>query len=237
MLVSPLVYQGKKYLLSDYNRDGDSHRSPWNNKYDPPVSDGFVPSAALREMEVEANLLFDTYRELYFDGGNSSVYFWDLDGSGFAACFLVKKVTEGGENVKMGSWDGIHVIEVTEKAGSSSKQFVYKLTSTVMLNTSIEKSESGKTNLAGSVTRQAEKIAGIEGENSHVSNMGGMVEDMETDMRQHLLAITYVEKMGDILRETRNVSDEDGKTALNKVAESLNAAALGAAVAGINKKE
>ena len=107
MLVSPLVYQGKKYLLSDYNRDGDSHRSPWNNKYDPPVSDGFVPSAALREMEVEANLLFDTYRELYFDGGNSSVYFWDLDGSGFAACFLVKKVTEGGENVKMGSWDGI----------------------------------------------------------------------------------------------------------------------------------
>ena len=155
----------------------------------------------------------------------------------FAACFLVKKVTEGGENVKMGSWDGIHVIEVTEKAGSSSKQFVYKLTSTVMLNTSIEKSESGKTNLAGSVTRQAEKIAGIEGENSHVSNMGGMVEDMETDMRQHLLAITYVEKMGDILRETRNVSDDDGKSALNKVAESLNAAALGAAVAGINKKE
>ena len=106
-----------------------------------------------------------------------------------------------------------------------------------MLNTSIEKSESGKTNLAGSVTRQAEKIAGIEGENSHVSNMGGMVEDMETDMRQHLLAITYVEKMGDILRETRNVSDDDGKSALNKVAESLNAAALGAAVAGINKKE
>ena len=224
-----LLWQGKKYILSDYNRDGDSHRSPWNNKYDPLVSDGFLPSATLREMEVEANLLFDTYRELYFDGGNSSVYFWDLEGSGFAACFLIKKVTEGGETVKMGSWDGIHVIEVKEKAGS--KQFVYKLTSTVMLNTNIEKTECGKTTLAGSVTRQAEKITGIEGENSHVANMGSMVEDMETDMRQHLLAITYVEKMGDILRETRNVSDNDN-SALNKVAESLNAAALGAAVAG-----
>lgn len=24
---------GKDYLVSDYNRDGDSHRSPWTNKY------------------------------------------------------------------------------------------------------------------------------------------------------------------------------------------------------------
>nr|AAI35684.1 capzb protein [Xenopus tropicalis] len=27
---------GKDYLLCDYNRDGDSYRSPWSNKYDPP---------------------------------------------------------------------------------------------------------------------------------------------------------------------------------------------------------
>ena len=225
-----LSQQGKKFLLSDYNRDGDSHRSPWNNKYVPAVDDGFLPSVKLREMEVEANMLFDSYRELYFDGGNSSVYFWDLDNGGFAASFLIKKVVEGGENVKRGSWDGIHVIEVTEKAGT--KQFVYKLTSTVMLNTDVQKEECGKTSLAGSVTRQAEKTASIEGENGHVANMGSMVEDMETDMRQHLLAITYVDKMGDILRETRNVAEKT--QALNKVAESLNAAALGAA---LNKKK
>ena len=24
---------GRAYLLCDYNRDGDSHRSPWSNKY------------------------------------------------------------------------------------------------------------------------------------------------------------------------------------------------------------
>ena len=28
---------GRKYLKCDYNRDGDSHRSPWSNKYDPPI--------------------------------------------------------------------------------------------------------------------------------------------------------------------------------------------------------
>ena len=39
-------------------------RSPWSNKYDPPLPDGAVPSDRLRRLEVEANQAFDTYREL-----------------------------------------------------------------------------------------------------------------------------------------------------------------------------
>merc|ERR1719223_2702111 len=65
---------GKSFLLCDYNRDGDSYRSPWSNKYFPAMDDGFLPSSKLRDMEVEANDLFDTYRKLYFEGGTSSVY-------------------------------------------------------------------------------------------------------------------------------------------------------------------
>lgn len=84
---------GRNYLLCDYNRDGDSHRSPWSNRYNPPLEDGFVPSEKLRAMEVEFNELFDAYRELYFEGGTSSVYLWDLD-QGFAGCFLIKKSEE-----------------------------------------------------------------------------------------------------------------------------------------------
>jgi capping protein beta len=64
---------GRKYLLSDYNRDGDSHRSPWTNCYAPAIDDGFLPPGRLRELEVEANALFDSYRELYYEGGVSSV--------------------------------------------------------------------------------------------------------------------------------------------------------------------
>ena len=41
-----------------------THRSPWSNKYDPPLPDGAVPSDRLRRLEVEANQAFDTYREL-----------------------------------------------------------------------------------------------------------------------------------------------------------------------------
>jgi hypothetical protein len=65
-------------------------RSPWSNQYFPPLDDGFLPSEKLRAMEMEANELFDSYRELYFEGGTSSVYLWDLD-NGFAGCYLIKK--------------------------------------------------------------------------------------------------------------------------------------------------
>jgi capping protein beta len=60
---------GKLYLLCDYNRDGDSYRSPWTNEYDPALPDGFMPSDRLRAIEEKANLVFDSYRALYYEGG------------------------------------------------------------------------------------------------------------------------------------------------------------------------
>lgn len=82
----------KKYLICDYNRDGDSYRSPWSGDYEPFISDGPVPSTNLRKLEVLANDSFDIYRDLYYEGGISSVYLWDQD-SGFAGVALLKKST------------------------------------------------------------------------------------------------------------------------------------------------
>lgn len=61
-------------------------RSPWSNTYYPPLEDGSMPSERLRKLELDANHAFDQYREMYFEGGVSSVYFWDLD-HGFAGNF------------------------------------------------------------------------------------------------------------------------------------------------------
>lgn len=55
---------GRDYLLSDFNRDGDSYRSPWTNNYDPPLDDGVLPSERLRQFEIDANNAFDQYREM-----------------------------------------------------------------------------------------------------------------------------------------------------------------------------
>jgi len=46
----------------------------------------------------------------YFEGGVSSVYFWDLD-HGFAGVILIKKAGDGSNKIK-GCWDSIHVVEV-----------------------------------------------------------------------------------------------------------------------------
>ena len=42
-------------------------RSPWSNKYAPALEDGFLPTESLRAMELDANLLYDAYREQYYE--------------------------------------------------------------------------------------------------------------------------------------------------------------------------
>ena len=54
-----------------------------------------MPSERLRKLEVDANAAFDQYREMYFEGGVSSVYLWDLD-NGFAGVILIKKAGDPG---------------------------------------------------------------------------------------------------------------------------------------------
>lgn len=106
LVVKRCKQSGREYLLCDYNRDGDSYRSPWSNQFDPPLDEsgpggvdaggndgageGAVPGERVRKMEVKANEAFDIYRELYYEGGVSSVYLWNLD-DGFAGVVLLKK--------------------------------------------------------------------------------------------------------------------------------------------------
>ena len=191
---------GRAYLLCDYNRDGDSHRSPWSNKYDPPIDDGFVPSEKLRRLEVEANTLFDCYRELYFEGGTSSVYLWELDGDDFAGCFLIKKKVSGHEFVTEGCWDSIHVVEVNLE--DNGKAANYKLTTTVILTMDVQKESVGDTNLSGTLTRTAEKRSVIDAEHTHMHNMGTLIEDTETDIRVNMDAL-YIQKTREVVNNVR----------------------------------
>ena len=146
-------------------------RSPWSNQYEPALDDGAMPSERLRKLEIDANTAFDQYREMYFEGGVSSVYLWDLD-HGFAGTLnikctiflcqrstssipgviLIKKAGDGDSKKIKGCWDSIHVVEVQEK--SSGRSAHYKLTSTSMLWLQTNKARSGTMNLGGSLTRQ-----------------------------------------------------------------------------------
>merc|ERR1711934_536060 len=139
------------------------------------------PSERLRKLEIDANTAFDQYREMYFEGGVSSVYLWDLD-HGFAGVILIKKAGDGDSKKIKGCWDSIHVVEVQEK--SSGRSAPYKLTSTSMLWLQTNKARSGTMNLGGSLTRQ--------------------IEDMENKIRNTLNEI-YFGKTKDIVNGLRSV--------------------------------
>lgn len=222
---------GRDYLLCDYNRDGDSYRSPWSGKFDPPLEgengpggaddgagEGAIPSERIRKIEIAANDAFDIYREMYYEGGISSVYFWNLD-DGFAGVVLIKKgmtarylaglrgnVANGlvlatapaGSN--KGVWDSIHVFEAIDRARTSH----YKLTSTVILHLSAANEALGEMDLSGNLTRQTETDLPVENDSSHIANIGKLVEDMEFKMR-NLLQDVYFGKTKDIVGELRSI--------------------------------
>ncbi|KAL0955047.1 hypothetical protein HGRIS_003965 [Hohenbuehelia grisea] len=217
---------GRDYLACDYNRDGDSYRSPWSNEYDPPLDDGTVPSPRLRKLEITANEAFDTYREMYYEGGVSSVYLWDLEEGGFAGVVLFKKTMTAGSALEpSGSWDSIHVFETVERGRAAH----YKLTSTIMLHlvshresdgdtdgkpgfqdsekkTGQDRKRVGEINISGSMTRQTEQDFPLQDSSSHIVNTGRLIEDIEFKMRG-LLREVYFGKTHDITHDLRSVDD------------------------------
>lgn len=127
----------------------------------------------------------------YYEGGASSVYFWELqDGApGFAACVLFKKTVEAAKKgLTGGFWDAIHVVEVRPEDATTAR---YKLTSTIMLSLdtdhSTKSSKSGASlKLSGSMTRQAEERHAGSKDEDHLKNVGRMLEEMENRMRDSL---------------------------------------------------
>lgn len=221
----------REYLCCDYNRDIDSFRSPWSNTYYPELppkdlQDSPFPSAPLRKLEILANDSFDVYRDLYYEGGISSVYLWDLNeedfnGHDFAGVVLFKKNQSDHSN-----WDSIHVFEVTTSP-SSPDSFNYRVTTTIILH--LDKTKTDQNShmmLSGNLTRQTEKDIAIDMSRpldviftSHVANLGSLIEDIESQMR-NLLETVYFEKTRDIFHQTKNAAIASSAEEANKDAQA-----------------
>ncbi|EDO15395.1 hypothetical protein Kpol_1063p5 [Vanderwaltozyma polyspora DSM 70294] len=205
----------REYLCCDYNRDIDSYRSPWSNDYYPPLADADLvespfPSGSLRKLEIIANDSFDIYRDLYYEGGISSVYLWDLEEESrdFAGVVLFKKSDQSSSN-----WDSIHVLEVIFE---NDVEATYRVTTTIILH--LDKQQ--KITLSGNLTRQTEKTLSVPSDATeeqlnvaHITNLGTLIEDIESQMR-NLLETVYFEKTRDIYHEVR--SSITGSDKLNK---------------------
>ena len=158
-------------------------------------------------MEEALNAAVDVYRELYYEGGVSSAYLWALD-EGFAGVVLFKKTASGVGGGGKGGWDSIHVLEVNEAPAKRSAH--YKLTSTVILDLGMQSAAVDSLELAGNLTRQTQQDLPLSGlreaeiEQGHIVNIGRMVEDMETRMR-NLLQEVYFGKAKDVVGDLRSI--------------------------------
>ncbi|ETO36765.1 hypothetical protein RFI_00297 [Reticulomyxa filosa] len=218
---------GKQFILCDYNRDGDSYRSPWSNEYFPSIEDGdecLRPSENLRKLELEANEVFDHYRHAYFEGGVSSVYMWDLD-AGFAACFCIQKEAQGDKDLQgfKGSWSSVHVFEVKNQAQKDT--YEYRLTSTVLVSMPLQLKGLGDIDLSDSHKFQQTQTLRSFGEQkqSHLEIMGEMLEDLELDLRNTIEGV-YFQKTKEIVNGMR-VTDAEIKARDKKMADTLKSAA------------
>eukprot|EP01068_Selenidium_serpulae_P006987 Selendium_serpulae@DN4572_c2_g1_i2.p1 len=214
----------KYFIASDYNRDGDSYRSPWTNNYYPNTegsTDFGFPAEFIRQTEELYNSVFDEYRQTYFEGGVSSVYLWDVQGGGFSGAFLVKKEMETLTDLDGGSWHGIHIIEVTP----ASSHVVYKLNSTV-LTTFRQSRSTGDTTMGATLTRQAEQhrklTDGTAGgllnrspqqqssaqtaQTPHLVFVGRMIEEMESMLSKSFEQI-YIAKTRELVGGVRSVTE------------------------------
>lgn len=122
---------------------------------------------------------------------------------------------------------------------TSASKATYKLTTTVMLSMSVGKEEVGNTNMSGSLTRQVsppppsllpdgtqcEATCNVDQqENSHLANIGRLIEEQESDMRSNLNEL-YILKTREIVNNIRSIKDGPSQTA-NHVA-NLSAAVTG----------
>lgn len=106
-----------------------------------------------------------------------------------------------------GVWDSIHVFEAIERGRTTH----YKLTSTVILSLatgsegSNASSSLGELDLSGNMTRQVEQDLPVDTDESHIANVGRLVEDMELKMR-NLLQEVYFGKARDVVGDLRSVN-------------------------------
>eukprot|EP01064_Diplonema_japonicum_P028888 TRINITY_DN453_c2_g2_i1.p1 TRINITY_DN453_c2_g2~~TRINITY_DN453_c2_g2_i1.p1 ORF type:complete len:286 (+),score=77.84 TRINITY_DN453_c2_g2_i1:54-860(+) len=208
---------GNEYIICDHNRDGDSFRSPWNNKYQPENEEGILPSGRLRTMEVALNSLFKSYAHSYYDLAVTSVYLWDLD-TGFAGAVLIKKDVTNMEGIEQGGWDSIHVLEAEE---DDANTFTYTLTTTIMLHLKGENAGT-KLRMSGSLTTQNETEERVTNDEEHIRHIGELVQNTENKIRNTIDQV-YFGKAMEVTGEVRSKASLKALAAQAGMAEALAA--------------
>jgi len=109
---------GRPFIKHEFNRDGDSYRSPYDNKYYPVTDEETTElPPKFKELEAKFNAVFPQYAKMYFDYCMANVYVMpDEESDDFSAAFLIKKDMEHEKHIEALGWDSLHTVNVSHKA-------------------------------------------------------------------------------------------------------------------------
>eukprot|EP00477_Mikrocytos_mackini_P000324 GAHX01000344.1.p1 GENE.GAHX01000344.1~~GAHX01000344.1.p1 ORF type:complete len:300 (-),score=59.00 GAHX01000344.1:49-948(-) len=203
---------GNPYVKCEYNRDGQSHRSPYTNKYSPPIEDSdFYPSDKLRALEKDMNSLLKVYKEYYYGGDAiSSAYAWDLEEKSFACALVIKNLIKEKRVMKdlhvesdfptSGIWNSINVVSVTKE---SDTKYNYRCFCTVYITMDTDlnvennthKKEKFKVNGYNTLERTSSmSVDKNKPQRDHIVNIGQLMEAVESEIRSSSLDI-FINRM------------------------------------------
>lgn len=216
------------FIESDFNKDGDSFRSPWSDTFFPPInSDKFLPKE-LRTLEEKLNILFKQYAKLYYgEKAVSSVYIiysGDNISNGFECHVLIKNnITDSdnlGDNTFLDSISNISVKFVKEKDFRDGKKekikTIYKSNTIFSYYIKIKQFEDCYYNGTINISHLQQNYSQIYLDyDSHIQFIGTSVEENENNLRNQLDLI-YLDKSNYICKSIRK-TDTIGKDNNNKI--------------------
>lgn len=208
------------FIKCDYNRDGDSFRSPFSNKYYPPLPDGQLPSGKLRKLEELANKSFASYLNLFFRYGTLSVYCWDLEDKSFGLGVFVRKDCNSTTEEFDGSISCSDVFTITETA---TGQYDYEMVSSVLLELKVNVPGGKPVIMSGGCADSKVKSLPAKDNIEMLVNVGTMIEDNAANFMEHVKQI-YVSKMTEILSYTKGIAiGGPGNTPQDQLAAAIKA--------------
>lgn len=216
-------HDGYKFIKCDYNRDCDSWRSPYSNKYDPPLPDGgILPSPAMRKIEEKALFGFETYKKMYFgDSAVLSVYAWDMDPSSFAVGIFVRKDISDTLRDGTSCTGNISCSDVVEVRKANGSDFSYNLVSSILMHCDLSTRLKEPIRLSGGITGFKSSTGKGANEVEHLKNIGMLLEDNASEFTERIRQI-FVGKMKEVYSYTKGHVGSDYIERMKKLlAETL----------------
>lgn len=201
------------FIECDINKDNNSYRSPWSNKYYPEIESNIILPNELRELEEKLNTFIKLYTKIYYgESAISSVYIKIQDNSisnGFYCYTLIKNNILNSNKLNDNTYlDTIHITSIKymrENNNTDKEQIkvIYKTKSNYIYNINLKNNceYNGINKIECTKTSYVDNYFDY---NTHINLIGSSIEENEELLRYQIDGYS-LEKNISICNDIRNL--------------------------------